>query len=896
MFNKLFKPKWQHQDASIRKTAVETMHDQETLAKVAAEDHDSAVREAAVNQLKDLGSLFQLRKQNTLTKTADQRIAQLILTQTKVLHYSPELGEFIIEHATPELLTRLVDEAGDERIRQTATECCQNPETLLRLSTQAQSSETRLTAAKKLKDETSLREAIKILGKRDKRVTQQLRENLNRLLEQKSRSTEIDNLILSLNKLGQTEHWQHDQARLQKLQQHWEEHLRQLADKTQQLSWQAASAKLTQRLTDWKSRTAALQPVLEAKQSLCELIEGFAGELSDRNYLRKPEAAEFTATFDSFSSDWASLSELPPEKEYPLEKQFNNGLLKCRELIQTLSQNARASEQFERLIDLGNKLLKKKSIPTLAVEKLNKDWENLILPKNKTLSNSLLKDFSNLNKHLQLRLTEQTNSREKGLSSIQQWLNSLDKELSENKISHAPKLFLRIEQTLRELPEVPRNQQKEIGAALAEMRPRLRELEGWRHWSTDRAREELVAEASALIDAEISVKERAKSIKGLRERWKQLGKMDPKSGHTLWKKFDQACTQAYEPVKNHKAEEQDARNKNLEKRETICKQLEKISSETDWKSPDWRDIDKHLNKLRNQWRSCEPVNRKNWNAINERFNNAVSELDGQLEDERRISYNRRLVLIEKIESIKDNQDLVLAIQTAKDAQKSWQPTVMGKRADEQRLWKSFRAAIDHIFEREKARRNSDSEALNTLLQEKQSICESVEQLARLEGDSLISAQSESHKLLQQWDNIPEIRNKHYKKIEKRFQQALKSFEDRCIQQQQQQNKQQIFNLLNGKCTANDATPNPEQLNLLLLELEIILEVDSPDDQANARMQLQVERLADAMSSGSSQDTHDEVTILSKKVCEQLRADADIPDLAKRIAAISSAIELQESID
>ncbi|HIP68942.1 MAG TPA: DUF349 domain-containing protein [Chromatiales bacterium] len=895
MLSKLFKPRWQHKDASIRKAAIEKMHDQEALARIATNDHDATVREAAINQLKDLGSLLQLRKQDALTKAADQRISQLILSQVKALHYSPELGEFIIEHATPELLTKLVDEADDEQIRQTATECCQNPETLLKLCTTAQSSETRSAAAKKLHHEAAIREALKILGKRDKRVTRQLRENLNRVLEQKNKSAEIEDIILSLGKLGQNKHWQHDQARLKKLQLRWDDSLKQIASKDQQQRWENASSQLTKRLADWKARTEAIQPIIENKQSLCELVAGFIGELNKRSYLRKPEATELTATLESFSADWDALPQLPPENETPLAKRFNKELSRCYELIDTLSKNAQTSAQFERLIDRGNHLLEQKSISTHTVNKLIADWEKLTPPENKTLADSLQNDFTHLHSRLKTVLEKQANTREKGLNNIQQWLQNIESELSEDKISQASKLFIKVEQTLRSLPEAPQATQHEIKNRLAEFRPHLRELEGWRHWGTDRAREELIDEATQLITAEITIKKRADTVKDLRNRWKKLGKIDPKSGRALWKKFDQACTQAYEPVKSHTAAERDARNKNLETRKTICEQLEKITADTDWKTPDWRDIDKRFNKLRSQWRNAGAVNRKDWNAINERFNAAVTELDEHLDNERRISYNRRVALIEKVEAIKDNEDLALAIQTAKDAQKSWQPTVTGKRGDEQKLWKQFRAAIDHIFDRDKERRESDSEETNALLREKQAICGSLEKLAELKNDDLLNAQSEVHKLEQKWDDLGDIKIRPYNKIQSRYQRAMKSFEDAYAKQLHTQKKTQIIKQLEGECTAEDISPDTEQLNLLLLEMEIILEIDSPEDQADARMQLQVERLADAMSSSGAQNYFEELLGLSKQLCQQRKAGADLPDLTKRIDAIRNAIQSSEKL-
>ncbi len=890
MLGKLFRPKWQHDDAGVRRAAVEKIQDQELLARIAATDEDADVRETAIARLSDLGALLQLRKQTAVAESVDQRIEQRILSQAKDLHYSPELGEFIIEHGSPELLASLVDTASDERLRQVAIECSQSPDLLLKLCTSAQSAETRLSAAKKLMDETTIRQALKTLGKRDKRVSRQLRENLQQILDRKNKSAEIDQLLCVLDKLGYNENWQHDQARLQKLEQQWRDDLQSVASEQQKKNWETAVGKLKQRLGEQEALTTRIQPVLDAKNSLCELVEGFASQLAEKHFLRKPEAAELTATLDSFAADWASLESLPPNREQTLAERFEHALSRCRDLVRTLGKNAQASEQFERLIEQGNALLQKKTLATRAVEKLRQDWEKHTLPKDKILADSLMQDFNKLQARLDARLKKQADTREKGLRNIQQWLQDMETELAEDKVGRASKLFQKIEKTLNNLPELPRDRQREISEKLTDLRPRLRQLEGWRHWATDRAREELIEEAAALVTAELDINARADAVRDLRNRWKKLGKIDPRSSRSLWKRFDQACTEAYEPVKQHRAEEQARRNQNLEKRKHICEQLEKLATDTDWSSPDWRDIDKRFHKLRNQWRNAGPVNRKDWNAINERFNAAVAALDEHLEDERRISRNRRLRLIEKLDAIKDNEDLSLALREAREAQRNWQPTVTGTRREEQKLWKQFRAILDHIYARDQERRQADSEETRSLLEEKKKICETLEALARLEGDALLDAESEYHKLSQQWDDLPDVRDRHAKKLEQRFRQAQQSFRDRHEEQHRLSNQTQLLKLLDGECDADETSPDPEQLNLLLLEMEIILEIDSPEDQHDARMQLQVERLADAMSSSGTEHGHDELFGLAREVCRLKKAGTELPDLDERIAAIRKAIQ------
>ena len=62
----------------------------------------------------------------------------------------------------------------------------------------------------------------------------------------------------------------------------------------------------------------------------------------------------------------------------------------------------------------------------------------------------------------------------------------------------------------------------------------------------------------------------------------------------------------------------------------------------------------------------------------------------------------------------------------------------------------------------------------------------------------------------------------------------------------------------------------------------------PAEQAKARMQLQVERMADSMSGGDFGKTK-EIYKLCEKVGQQLKAGATVSDLQARVAALKPEI-------
>ena len=808
-----------------------------------------------------------------------------MLDRTDHIHYSAALGSYLLETADPGVIQNILKESKDSQLQKLAIECSHNTEALYKICVESDSGDARLLAAGKLQDETAIRRALKKLGKRDKRVSQKLRERLEQITKKREQAAEIDNMLAALNRLGQDNQWQHDQARYDKLSQQWLNQYQSQATEQQAEQWEAFSSALKQRLAERQQEHASIQPVLDSMRSLCDVTAGFASELAERNYLRQTDAGELRSTLDSFENEWQALPAITTAATKEYGQAFHTNLQQCRNQIDTLIQNAHASQRFEALIDRAKKLLDRNIVTTKSVHQLTDDWQQQSLPKNKTLADSLKSDFAALVNRLEQKLNKQAQTREQSLAKIEQWLTSLDQALSNDQTKKASKLFRQIDQKLKQIPECPRDWQRETEKTLANYRPRLRELEGWRHWGTDRAREELIHEAQALATRQdIPVQERSKTVKDLRQRWKKLGKIDPQSGRKLWEQFDTACTEAYQPVKAHQEKEAEHRKNNLQKRIAICEKLETLNQDTDWKAPEWRDIDKQYNRLRSQWRNAGPVNRKEWEAINERFNEAMTNLDSHLENERRISLNRRQALIEKVEQLREHEDLAEAIKAAGDAQKAWQPSVTGKRHEEQKLWKRFRSALDEIYARDKDRREHDANAVKSLLEQKQSICNALEELIKLDGKELIRAHSQQQKLLQQWEDLEETRSKDGRKLEQAFQRNLKRFDKRYEEQLLLQKKNQIVHQLKGDCPAENSELS-DDLNTLLLELEIILEIESPESEAEARMQLQVERLADAMSSRHEVNELDEVMSLAKRVCQHLQRNPDLENLDVRIQRI-----------
>ena len=305
----------------------------------------------------------------------------------------------------------------------------------------------------------------------------------------------------------------------------------------------------------------------------------------------------------------------------------------------------------------------------------------------------------------------------------------------------------------------------------------MRELQSWRNWGSDKAREELVDEARQLVDADIGVEERAQRLKSLRARWKALGSGGPKA-RRLWDIFDAACTAAHEPIKQDRKDQAQQREQNLAVRTEICTKLEGLAANTDWSAPDWRAVDRELSQAKRQWRAAGAVPHKTWEAIRERFDRAIDGVEQHLSKERRHNFLQRQALAREAQALAEQTDLRQAIAEARRLREAWQVTAPSPRKDEQALWKEFNAALDDIFNRDRAERDQFNAGLEEQRQQAEALCIELEGLIRAEDLELRTLRAELLRLSTTFGQLGSLPRNARQGLEKRFRQASHKLQER----------------------------------------------------------------------------------------------------------------------
>ncbi|MDH3695397.1 MAG: DUF349 domain-containing protein, partial [Gammaproteobacteria bacterium] len=516
-------------------------------------------------------------------------------------------------------------------------------------------------------------------------------------------------------------------------------------------------------------------------------------------------------------------------------------------------------------------------------------------------------------------LHKQIERRNRDLVDIDRLLEQMDSALKDGQLKSAANARDTVRNKLNKIVALSEERRQPLLQRLEQAEPRLRELNAWRHWGTSVARENLIEQVRTLHDKQKSPIKVAQAIRDARKTWQEWDKSGDSGGKELWERFDSACSEAYQPCKKFFDERSAERAKNLQHRENMCTTLEQRYQETEWRSPDWRDIDKTIQNSKRDWRTAGPVDRKAKKHIDQRFEQVCSQFEEFLERERTRDHKRRVKLIEDVQALIEKENIDQAIDEVKTAQKKWSPTVLGHHRIENQLWKEFKSACDAIFERRGQQKQAEGKQRQENLLAKQQLCADLEQQIKQPTEEGFNPDSVIAQAQDRWQKIGEVPRKEETGIDKRFRRACANINKHAKSLANQakakslellQQQAQLCVELEALALDDDSTKSADELhsawqslnsdgnenqineryelvtnaisdaaalsimknaldnNLaqaqdICLQLEVLCDIDSPNEFAKQRMQFQIQRLSAAMSKHTDHATEQDPNKLLK---------------------------------
>lgn len=905
--SKLFKPKWQHKNKTIRLEAIESLEptidqDLEVLHSLAGNDPELEIRKAAIEKIAATETLIKLHQQG------DEKTKPLIEERLHAIANTQSLSIFdLITDIT--LLTDMIVAASNPDVFINGLARIQQPQALLTIATKGKTSRIRQAAAELLESEQELKILTQSLKSKDKGVYHIAKLKLDRIRARQKQTqalqSQAESLVESITEHASTENLNLYDSKLESLLQRWE------------TAQTAATEDQIKRFDEAASRCQSRAQTLineEKAKVEAELLAKAGGDEQQATLLTLEETLNRFRETPASTQEYSALDAIVKTQENRwIEATRHSAVEKGQSRhYQTLMTELRSylvslralSEQGDSLATLIADI-KLASDDSTKLAKLNmalsKNIHSIDWPNAFARPEILQEAEKALGITRQVKQQQQQNAAEI-TAQLDKKLRQLDGSLEDKQIKASSRLVKDIQSLLSQLGT---RESEKFHAQLSLRTKQLNELRDWQGFASTPRQTELCDAMERLAEQSLPPQDKAIKIKEMQKEWKSLGGA---SDEALWLRFKSASDLAYEPCKAYNAEQDVLKSNNLQKRQTLIEQLSVFVANNDWQNADWKAADQINRKAREEWRAAFPVDHKANRSIQKQFNKLLDQLDEHLAKERARNLILKEQIVEKALALISLEDLDQAINSAKSLQKDWQDIGITEHKKDRVLWKSFRQACDQVFARRDQARESRREEADEAIQHARQVTDEIKtfisQANDLSSDELKKSLDEFRKQNKQLAALPRKAAEQHSAL---FETLVSNIKDliraqqniqRYAQWQEASRKsliltQRYLSQDNAKDAELDAefastmTLKPEietrmkeswislkagalnqskiltesSARQLCIRCEIAAGLESPEQDKDLRMQLQVTRLSEGMSSSDHLSREEQLTSL-----------------------------------
>lgn len=209
----------------------------------------------------------------------------------------------------------------------------------------------------------------------------------------------------------------------------------------------------------------------------------------------------------------------------------------------------------------------------------------------------------------------------------------------------------------------------------------------------------------------------------------------------------------------------------------LVEEAEKMSDSGSWKTTTER-----YTAIVEEWKTLPRVDRSAEQELWKRLSNARTSFDKrrrahfhELDAVRKDAMSAKRDLITRAQAAVGTADAKAGIKKFKDLMEDWKKAPRGSRADEDKLWKRFKAAQDEFFDKLKASEAAEEEKLVPNVALKEEIAVKIEALLPVDLKNLKNQKSQLRELQLAWEKIGEVPKKDRSRLDSRVKKIEDSF-------------------------------------------------------------------------------------------------------------------------
>ncbi|WP_417860251.1 DUF349 domain-containing protein [Winogradskyella sediminis] len=210
-----------------------------------------------------------------------------------------------------------------------------------------------------------------------------------------------------------------------------------------------------------------------------------------------------------------------------------------------------------------------------------------------------------------------------------------------------------------------------------------------------------------------------RELQVLHKLWKEeLGPVSKEHREAIWERFSNATKLIHDKRQAYFADMDKAHEKNLERKEEIIAQIEAIAEDKANSHSGWQKKIKEIEALREAFFKAGKVplkvNESTWakfKAAVRTFNRSKNSFYKELKKDQYENLKKKKDLIQIAEDNKDSEDFATVTPLMKKIQNEWKKIGHVPRRDSDKIWKQFKTACNHYFDRMHAQRKAQDQHL-----------------------------------------------------------------------------------------------------------------------------------------------------------------------------------------
>ena len=256
-----------------------------------------------------------------------------------------------------------------------------------------------------------------------------------------------------------------------------------------------------------------------------------------------------------------------------------------------------------------------------------------------------------------------------------------------------------------------------------------------------------IIEKAEALSEEADINFAFKELQDLHKKWKEdVGPVAKEMREVVWQKFSDATKNIHDKRHDYYKEMRSKYDEIIEKKIVSINAISTYDSSNNKSHSDWQKSINEIEKLRKDYFNAGKLPYSKSEEVWQKFKNATKKFNAaknvfykQEKNGQQENLEQKIALIEYAESIKDSDDWEMVTNAMKKVQSDWKKIGHVPRKFSDDIWKRFKAACNHYFDRFHEQKNAVSKEQQAVVDAKKEFLDTLKEKEEATKDFVLEA-------------------------------------------------------------------------------------------------------------------------------------------------------------